>query len=248
MINYDNFAETFSNSRKNMKWQEIEYFLEFLKWKENLDILDVWCGNGRLLDILIENDIKFNSYLWVDSSVELINEAKKLHNVDNYKQEICFLEWDMSELNLIIWCKFDAIFFVASFHHLENVDERRLALIFAKGLLKEEWMIFMTNRALESKLNKEKYKTSKIPNSTNEFWSPDFEIKIWEFARFYHSFSLEELEYLAKSVNIELIENREFEGGRNITTIMKEKELKWISAYWENYENLRKEREETLQN
>jgi hypothetical protein len=27
MTNYDNFAHTFSNSRKNLKWSEIEYFL-----------------------------------------------------------------------------------------------------------------------------------------------------------------------------------------------------------------------------
>jgi hypothetical protein len=26
-VDYDNFAKTFSKSRENMKWEEIEYFL-----------------------------------------------------------------------------------------------------------------------------------------------------------------------------------------------------------------------------
>jgi len=28
--NYDNFAQTFSASRKNMKWEEIDYFMDYL--------------------------------------------------------------------------------------------------------------------------------------------------------------------------------------------------------------------------
>jgi hypothetical protein len=29
-VDYNNFAKTFSNSRKNMKWEEIDYFVSFL--------------------------------------------------------------------------------------------------------------------------------------------------------------------------------------------------------------------------
>ena len=32
--NYDNFSKTFSNSRLNMKWEEIEYFLDYLVKRE----------------------------------------------------------------------------------------------------------------------------------------------------------------------------------------------------------------------
>jgi hypothetical protein len=41
-VNYDNFATTFSASRNNMKWEEIEYFLE--KYSDFIDerkILDI---------------------------------------------------------------------------------------------------------------------------------------------------------------------------------------------------------------
>gem|GEM_PF-3144584 len=56
----------------------------------------------------------------------------------------------------------------------------------------------MTNWALESNLNLEKYKDSVIKNSTNQYQSKDFKIKIGRFDRFYHSFSIEELDYLFK--------------------------------------------------
>jgi hypothetical protein len=93
----------------------------------------------------------------------------------------------------------------------------------AYNLLENDWIIFMTNWALESDLNREKYKDSKISGSTNEFWSSDFNIKIWEFSRFYHSFNLKELEHLVYQNGFELIENREFEWGKNIISVMKKK-------------------------
>jgi hypothetical protein len=48
MVNYNYFAETFSNSRKNLLWPEIDYFVSYLKSifinkknKENIFILDI---------------------------------------------------------------------------------------------------------------------------------------------------------------------------------------------------------------
>jgi cyclopropane fatty-acyl-phospholipid synthase-like methyltransferase len=64
---------------------------------------------------------------------------------------------------------FNAIFFIASFHHLETIEERKEVLKQVYDLLEKDGMIFMTNWALESDFNKEKYISSKIPNSTNEF-------------------------------------------------------------------------------
>ena len=78
---YDKIAKWFSKSRKNMKWEEINYFLEkyFLKTekKEKISILDVWCWSWRLLEQIAEITWKNDfDYLWVDSSIEMINEAK----------------------------------------------------------------------------------------------------------------------------------------------------------------------------
>jgi hypothetical protein len=35
---YNNFAKTFSSSRKNMKWEELEYFFSLLSAGDILDI------------------------------------------------------------------------------------------------------------------------------------------------------------------------------------------------------------------
>ncbi|MDR2639765.1 MAG: class I SAM-dependent methyltransferase, partial [Candidatus Peribacteria bacterium] len=57
----------------------------------------------------------------MDSSAELLKEARKLY------PEREFLNLDMLSLEKIK-SKFDVIFFVASFHHLENVEDRRKVL------------------------------------------------------------------------------------------------------------------------
>ncbi len=308
MTSYDNFAQTFSQSRKNMKWEEIEYFLT--KYAPFGNVLDVGCGNGRLfwelLNVIpaqaglypsgwiykngkntlidsvintewqvsqchfdvrrnpldgvweIEQSIRnprvrkddkslFSSYIWIDSSEKLLEEANKSYLVlpaeaGIYKKEETILkdstpngEWqkelkfffqllDMKDISELQENSFDTIFFIASFHHLEKPEERLQVLQDTKNLLKIWGKIFLTNWALESDFNREKYKHSKIQWSENEFWGTDFQIKIWEFQRYYHSFTVWELEEISKKAWFEVIENRLFETERNFVTILQKKE------------------------
>ena len=86
----------------------------------------------------------------------------------------------------------------------------------------EDWgYLFMTNWALNSEINNEKYKDSIIDNSLNNFWSKDYMIKFWEYNRYYHCFDLKELEYLANKTWFKIIENKLFENKKNIITILK---------------------------
>jgi hypothetical protein len=101
------------------------------------------------------------------------------------------------------------------------VEERIKVLENLKKIVLPWSYIFMTHWALESNINKEKYTHSIIENSQNEFWSKDFNIKIWEFERFYHCFSLQELKYLFEKTGYEIIENRLFENERNFISIIK---------------------------
>lgn len=210
-VDYNNISKTFSNSRKNMKWEEIEYFLEkyssFLAWKK---ILDVGCGSWRLLEHFLGVWIENINYTWIDASSGMIEEAKK--NFQNEK----FFVWDMLDLeNIFKWEKFDFIFFIASFHHLDTLEKREKLINSLKNILSKNWIVFMTNWALKSEINLEKYNKSEIKNSKNEFWSTDFNIKLWEYFRFYHSFCLDELEYLIKKSWFQIIENRLFDSKKN---------------------------------
>jgi 2-polyprenyl-3-methyl-5-hydroxy-6-metoxy-1,4-benzoquinol methylase len=49
-MNYDAFATTFSNSRKNHPWPELESIITDMKQSGVVSILDVGCGNGRFLE------------------------------------------------------------------------------------------------------------------------------------------------------------------------------------------------------
>ncbi len=251
MVDYNSYAKTFSQSRKNMKWEEIDYFLKYLEEKLNssLSILDVWCGNGRLLNSITNYKLQITNYIGIDLSSELLNEAKKLHSGYDFLEldmlnlkKLCHTEFISGSFKLDSFINnevnannyfndsesssewqslFDIIFFIASFHHLQTIDERLEVLNQAKDLLKEWWLIFMTNWDLNAWKNKEKYKSSIIKDSENEFWSLDFDIKIGDFSRYYHSFSIQELEYLYKKSWFEIIENRLFDTEKNIISIIK---------------------------
>lgn len=218
MVNYNNFAQTFSNSRINMKWEEIDYFISFIKniSLSNVDILDVWCWNWRLYSELLKSNLKLWSYTWVDLSEWLLNEALKQFPNTN------FLNLNMLNLDNLEQ-KFDIIFFIASFHHLDNFDDRLLVLQKAYNRLKSWWYIFMTNWYLNSNLNSVKYKDSIISWTKNQFDSIDFNIKIGDYTRFYHSFDISELDYLFKTARYEILENRVFENDKNIISIIKKK-------------------------
>lgn len=213
MEDYNKFSKTFANSRRNMIWPELEYFIDYLKkvpvpikGTGTIKILDVWCGSGRLLNFLDKLEIKFD-YLWVDSSVWMIDESK-LEFPKNRFQVL-----DMKELYLLKE-KFDIIFFIASFHHLKTKNERIDVLYKTRDLLNQNWKVFFTNWNLLGDKNFKKYENSYLGR-----W--DFQIKIWEHSRYYHGFEIEELQDLFQLENFEIIENRVFDNSNNIISIIK---------------------------
>ena len=214
MVDYNNFAKTFSKSRKNMKWEEIDYFLKKINKEEKLKILDIWCGSWRLLEQFSNNcDIEKIDYLGLDLSSEMLKSAK-----NNFPDKE-FLELNMLNIDKINKL-FNNIFFIASFHHLDNLENREEVLKKAYNLLEKWGKIFMTNWALNSEINNKKYEKAVVKNSENKFWSTDYNIVFWEYDRYYHCFDLEELKYLAEKNNFKIIENRLFDNKRNFITIL----------------------------
>jgi trans-aconitate methyltransferase len=108
---YDEIASSFSKTR-NSAWAEFEFFSPF--YKSSSKVLDLGCGNGRLYDYL--KKFGFKSYLGVDQSKNLINEARKHHSKAKFQVV------DMAKLNGLKG-EYDALFAIASFHHLAPSEQ-----------------------------------------------------------------------------------------------------------------------------
>jgi ubiquinone/menaquinone biosynthesis C-methylase UbiE len=79
MVNYDAYATTFSNSRKNLQWPELDAIIEDMRQSGYTSVLDVGCGNGRLLTEIQNSKFKIQNYLGIDSSECMIEEARGYH-------------------------------------------------------------------------------------------------------------------------------------------------------------------------
>lgn len=216
-VNYDNIASWFAQSRKNMKWEEIEYFLE--KYEEEINgktLLDIGCGSWRLLEHFIENldDLDID-YYGVDSSKGMVKEAK------NNFWFADFFVLDMTHIDTFHKKNIECAFFIASFHHLQTSQEREEVLIKLKTILVPWSYVFLTNWALDSQVNIEKYSQNIIPDSQNQWGWKDYAIPFWEYVRFYHWFSLSELEHIFQITGFEIVENRLFDTGKNFISIIK---------------------------
>lgn len=217
-IDYNPFAKTFSSSREQIRWPEIEYF--FSKIDQQGAIVDVACGNGRFIDAYREYFWKDpDVYMGIDLSEKLLEQARSRH------PNFCFSLWDMTDKSVYasISQHFGNskknIFCIAWFHHIKNFEDRIQTLENIYTYMQSWEKLYMTNWALESPLNIHAYKNSAIYGSENQFLSRDFSIKIGKYFRFYHSFHLDELNYLAQKTNFHILENRLFDNERNFVSI-----------------------------
>lgn len=118
MVNYDDYARTFSYSRRDHQWDELTALIRTLASHPGAGrVLDVGCGNGRLLEECARVGYVPTHYLGVDSSTLMIAEARQSH--PGYHFEVL----DMRELSRLTG-SYDAICLIASYHHLETREER----------------------------------------------------------------------------------------------------------------------------
>jgi 2-polyprenyl-3-methyl-5-hydroxy-6-metoxy-1,4-benzoquinol methylase len=129
---YDAIGKEFSASRQYI-WPDLQPFLA--KVKPGSSILDVGCGNGRLLLGLPEK-IK---YTGLDISHELLQEAETAHPGKK------FLETDITKEK--IWKhlpQYDYIFCVAVLHHLPTKKDQFFVLHQIKKHLKPHGQVLIT--------------------------------------------------------------------------------------------------------
>lgn len=109
---YDAYASEFSLSRQYF-WRELEFFKEFVH--EGDHVLDVGCGNGRLVDLFEDVSIK---YTGVDFSEKLIAIAR-----ENRASRGSFLHANALALPFED-NSFDVVFSVAVLHHIPSKEYR----------------------------------------------------------------------------------------------------------------------------
>jgi len=130
--NYEEIADQFNQTRKKYLWPELIELTKEIKTGDK--ILDVGCGNGRLLEAFRFKKI---DYLGVDASENLINHAKSLHP-DNK-----FIVGDILDLGRIPEINFNYVFSIALFHHLPGNDLRIAALRQLKNKISENGKIII---------------------------------------------------------------------------------------------------------
>lgn len=194
---YDAFAETFSNSRRNLHWQELDAIIEDMKKHDTKSILDVGCGNGRLYAHIQNAMRNIQNYIGIDSSSRMIEQAKTTYPDGIFRIGNMESLEDFASGTL----HFESIVFLASFHHLDTRTKRISTLTDAKQLLAPKGKIFMTNWNLR---DQQKY----APMETSD---GEFQIKIGPYSRYYHGFTLDELTQLFEETGYRIIENRIFE-------------------------------------
>ncbi len=96
---------------------------------------------------------------------------------------------------------FDAIIFLASFHHLDTEQKRIDTLTDIQNLLASHGRIYLTNWNLH---DQKQYDPSRKT-------AGEYEIKIGTYSRYYHGFTLSELTSLFKEAGFKIEEHRVFE-------------------------------------
>ena len=201
---YDTIAEKYYLSRNKHRNDWIHILNEIKKyWKKEISILEFWCWWWRCIKYINENInwIKIN-YVWIDISNELLKYAKK----DNNK-EIFICDDINNYIQKTPQENFDFIIWIASFQHIEKEIERLNLMKNFYRTLKYWWKLIMTNRSFSDRFYKKYKKEIKqsilktiytfgnhkrndlsIPRNFN--WNTLY--------RFYHMFSIKEIELLCK--------------------------------------------------
>ncbi len=221
---YNRIASDFADSR-NKAWPEIDLTIE--KYiKDGFKILDLGCGNGRLL--LSLKNLKDIQYIGLDNCSNLLSKNQESKNIHTK-----FIKGDILDLKQFADEEFDVVFMIASFNHLPLKKLRQKILKDIKRILKPGGYLIMTNWNLwqiKSKKNIWKYKFN---SEAEDKIFADLKFKdvmtLWQnkYPLYYHAFTKKELKKLFKSANFKILVNKyvshgkpaQWWNGRNILTV-----------------------------
>lgn len=110
---YDEFAKEFSDSRQYF-WRELEFLKNYVQ--PNGAVLDIGCGNGRLVDLFEGTNLH---YTGVDFSTELITIAQKTRGDKGTFRDASALSLPFADNT------FDTVFSIAVLHHIPGKQNRQ---------------------------------------------------------------------------------------------------------------------------
>lgn len=210
VANYDLIAKEFSDTRFR-PWPEMfELVKQFVK--EGDSVLDIGCGNGRLINAL--NNLNKINYLGIDNSQHLLQQAQKQFPKQKFQTgEIL----DLSKLGSQL---FDEVFLIAVLHHVPSTEYQLQSLKEVAKHLKPNGYLIMENwnlkqprfwwhwihkYVLDPKLGFKDLLIpwKKLPESKQK-------VQIW---RYCHSFSRQEIAQLLHKANFRLVQQHYIKNG-----------------------------------
>jgi tRNA (uracil-5-)-methyltransferase TRM9 len=193
---YEDIAEHFNNTR-TYKWSWVNEFLDSLK-KNNM-VYDVGCGNGRNM---IHDNLHFIGIDNCENFLKICGE-KNLNVINSNITQIA--------LNAN---SADAIICIAVLHHLSTKDNRLLALLEMKRLIKSGGKILLSVWSINQP--KKTRRSFKHYGDNIVLWNQYGKI----YERYYYIFKLDELKTLIKIAGLMII-NYKYDCGNEIFTLMK---------------------------
>jgi len=198
--NYADIAAEFDATRKKIIWPGLNDFFRDLK--PGSRVLDVGCGNGRLIEVLEDKQV---DYLGVDNSRELIDLARK--NYPDYK----FLTGNILNLDRIPDSNFDYVFSIAVLHHLpgkklqiEALKQMANKLTSDGRMIISVWNLWSRTKYLKLIIASYfKYLFSGQRLNWGDilfFWKNSKGAKV--SLRYYHAFSVRELKKISRKANL----------------------------------------------
>ena len=208
--NYSDIASEFSQTRLKPVWPELAQLItSLIEPEQHYRLLDVGCGNGRILSVLPPAQI---DYTGLDNCHELLVIARELA-VDRGWPQAVFTSADILNLSAYPAINFDIILAIAVLNH---VPDRRLRLD--------------AMRQLKSKLKNNGYLVLSVWNLWGESKYRRLMIKLWllkiflkknqlDFGdllfdwkgsaqpsqRYYHAFTKRELKGLALAAGLKIV-------------------------------------------
>lgn len=132
---YDVIADAWNITRTALKSDTMELFASLVR--DGSSILDVGCGNGRLLDLLVHRSVQ---YTGVDVSARLVDIARLRYPSMHHQ----FVVGDILALPFPD-SSFDAIAAISVLHHIPSAAFRQQAVAECYRVLKPGGLCFVTN-------------------------------------------------------------------------------------------------------